>query len=271
MNYLSQQTDPVTGKPIIDPKALQTYMQHSSRQRAFVAGGVQAGMTLANALQHAGYANQEIQARTGLYNAQTTKALAPAVPSPVEAGRQARFQAKQDATALNAKIKLAQNQQKDAGTQLEDLGYAGDPGSLLDSSVHKGGVMSGKQFVPTDPNDPNKPQTHIQVGGGASFDMPTFKRLQGIAQRHQQLQGIINTGLQQQAGGGGGAAAGTGGLTTVNTPDEARALPPGTKYRAASWPAGRYAVIPGTPAATTTAAPANGADDTTGDNTDDEE
>jgi hypothetical protein len=51
MNYLSQQADPATGKPIIDPKTLQTYQQHSARERAFVAGGMTAGMSL---VQHLG-------------------------------------------------------------------------------------------------------------------------------------------------------------------------------------------------------------------------
>jgi hypothetical protein len=285
MQYLSQQSDPVTGKPMIDPKSLQAYQNHSQRQRAYLAGGITAGMSLAQALQHYSQASALNQAKLNAIqqpfmrvDGQLFRQPGGPVPvsatSPVEAGRQQRFEAKQQATALNARIKLAQNQQKEVGTQLEDLGYAGDPGSLLDSSVHKGGVMSGKTFQPTDPANPNNPQTHIQVGGGAAYDIPTFHRLQGIALKHQQLQGIINSGLQQQAGTGvgaapaGGAAAATGGITTVNTPAEARALPPGTRYRAASWPPGRYAVIPGTAA---TAAPASDEEATDTGSTDEEE
>jgi hypothetical protein len=83
MQYLSQQTDPVTGKPIIDPKTLQAYQQHSQRQRAFVAGGMHAGMTLADSLQKLGYANQETQARTKLYQAQATKTAEPGIPTQV--------------------------------------------------------------------------------------------------------------------------------------------------------------------------------------------
>lgn len=274
MQYLSQQQDPVTGKPMIDPKSLQAYQNHSQRQRAYLAGGITAGMSLAQALGHYSQATQLTQAKLdaikqpfvrvdGQLYRQPGGPVPVSVAAPAEQGRQQRFEAKQQATALNAKIKLAQNQQKDVATQLEDLGYAGDPGSLLNSDLHKGGVAPGGKFQPTDPTNPAIPQTHIQVGGGASYDIPTFKRLQGIAQTHQKLQGIINSGLEQQAGGGGGpaAAGATGGITTVNTPDEARKLPPGTRYRAASWPTGRYAVIPGTAAATTTA------DDTSNDDT----
>jgi hypothetical protein len=60
MNYLSQQADPATGKPIIDPKTLQTYQQHSARERAFVAGGMTAGMSLVQHLQKYAVENQRV-------------------------------------------------------------------------------------------------------------------------------------------------------------------------------------------------------------------
>lgn len=60
MNYLSQQQDPTTGKPIIDPKSLQAYQQHSQRERAYLAGGITAGMSLVPALQHYALANQRV-------------------------------------------------------------------------------------------------------------------------------------------------------------------------------------------------------------------
>jgi hypothetical protein len=74
MQYLSQQQDPTTGKPIIDQKALQAYMNHSQQQRAYVAGGMTAGMSLVQALQHGGYAGRETLARTNLYQAQAEEA-----------------------------------------------------------------------------------------------------------------------------------------------------------------------------------------------------
>lgn len=74
MKYLNQTTDPITGKPIIDDKKLQDYQQHSMRQRAFVGGGINAAMQLANSLQHLGYAGRETLARTNLYQAQAVEA-----------------------------------------------------------------------------------------------------------------------------------------------------------------------------------------------------
>jgi hypothetical protein len=73
MNYLSQQQDPATGKPIVDQKALQTYMQHSARQRAFVAGGLTAGMSLVQHLQQYAQENRESLAHTNLYQAQAAQ------------------------------------------------------------------------------------------------------------------------------------------------------------------------------------------------------
>ena len=65
MQYLSQQSDPVTGKPMIDPKTLQSYQNHSQRQRAYLAGGITAGMSLVPALQHYAQANQRVPYKVG--------------------------------------------------------------------------------------------------------------------------------------------------------------------------------------------------------------
>jgi hypothetical protein len=65
MQYLSQQTDPVTGKPMIDPKSLQAYQNHSQRQRAYLAGGITAGMSLAQALGHYSQAAQKVPYSVG--------------------------------------------------------------------------------------------------------------------------------------------------------------------------------------------------------------
>src|SRR4029077_4464764 len=65
MQYLSQQSDPVTGKPMIDPKTLQSYQNHSQRQRAYLAGGITAGMSLVPALQHYAMANQRVPYNVG--------------------------------------------------------------------------------------------------------------------------------------------------------------------------------------------------------------
>jgi hypothetical protein len=78
MGYLHQQIDPVTGKPVIDDKAFQSFQQHNQRQRAHIGGGIFAGMKLMETLQHLGYANRETLARTNLYQAQAAAANAPA-------------------------------------------------------------------------------------------------------------------------------------------------------------------------------------------------
>ena len=93
MNYLSQQNDPVSGKPIISPSALQDYQNHSLRQRAFVAGGTQAGMAALQALQHYGLAvqkqnvdNREAIARGNLYSAEAQKNMADASGTSTQPG-----------------------------------------------------------------------------------------------------------------------------------------------------------------------------------------
>jgi hypothetical protein len=94
MQYLSQQTDPVTGKPIIDPKALQAYQNHSERQRAYIAGGITAGMSFVPALQHYARLNQQVPYTVGgqTYNIAPSQAATlqtqqankvPAVPTEV--------------------------------------------------------------------------------------------------------------------------------------------------------------------------------------------
>jgi hypothetical protein len=65
MQYLSQQTDPTTGKPMFDQKALQAYQNHSQRQRAYIAGGITAGMSLVPALQHYARVNQQVPYQVG--------------------------------------------------------------------------------------------------------------------------------------------------------------------------------------------------------------
>src|SRR4029077_3297932 len=76
MNYLSQQTDPISGKPITDQKALELYQQHSARQRAYAAGGLEAGMTLAQHLNRYAVENREMLSRTNLYQAEAQKNMA---------------------------------------------------------------------------------------------------------------------------------------------------------------------------------------------------
>lgn len=78
MGYLHQQVDPVTGKPVIDDKAFQSFQQHNQRQRAHIGGGIFAGMALMQTLQHLGYANRETLARTNLLQAQAAAANQPA-------------------------------------------------------------------------------------------------------------------------------------------------------------------------------------------------
>jgi hypothetical protein len=94
MTYLSQQVDPVTGKPVIDDKAMKDFLHHDSRQQAYIAGGMRAGMATMQALGHYAAASQRVPYTVGgqTYNIPPSQAAqlqtqqankVPAVPTEV--------------------------------------------------------------------------------------------------------------------------------------------------------------------------------------------
>jgi hypothetical protein len=247
----------------IDPETLAKYHKASAKERAQMALGAQWNVVQGmSALARQQAMEQPFVNVNGQLFARPGAPRPVYAQSPAEQGREARFRTREANRRQDAQIKLAQGQLKTVEGQLTDLtGGVTDPDAFLDPSLHQGGYLAGKQFKQSDPNAKAAgadltPQTHIRVGGtGTPYDIPTFNRLQKLAQQRKQLQGVINTGLQQQAGGGAGAAG--GGIVTVNSPAEAQKLPPGTRYRA---PDGKVRIIPG--AATTTSAGAGAGYDT---------
>jgi hypothetical protein len=244
----------------IPPETLAKYHKASAKERAQMALGAQW-----NAVQGLGVLAKQQAMDEPFVNVNGQLFSRPGAPRPVyatsstEAGKDRRFQIREDERRRSAQVKLAQGELKNTRAQLEDMGFTGEPGELLDSSLHKGGVVVGGKFTPSDPNDPKTPQTHIQVAGGGYYDIPTVQRMQRIAKRYQGLRSVVDQSLQQQAGAGaGGGAAGTGGIVTVTSPAQARALPAGTRYRA---PDGKVRVAPGQGGAAPAAAAGTGYDE----------
>jgi hypothetical protein len=199
MNYLSQQVDPVTGKPIIDPKTLQNYMQHSARQRAFVAGGVNAGMTLAQHLQRYALENRETLARTNELTAHAAYLQNQAAQGAGPGGSPGKGKIWSDelggwATPAQADAARRRTTQ---GYLMQSYGLT--PDQIFDSKQHEAGTVTidpttgAKKFT----NDPNGDQ--IRIGGATGVMMP--KAEHEIYKRQLQHQGF-------QAGGAAGGGAG---------------------------------------------------------------
>jgi hypothetical protein len=261
----------------VSPDILAKYNKASAKERAQMALGAQW-----NAVQGMSALARQQAMEEPFVNVNGQLFARPGAPRPVyptsgrETGVQERFQARENARKQDAQIKLAQSQLKSTEGQLTDLtGGVTDPDSFLNTNLHQGGYVDPrtKKFVQSDPTSKVAgadvtPQTHIRVGPtGTPYDLPTFNRIQALARQRQQLNTIINTGLQQQAGVGGGGAGAGGGIVTVNNPAEAQKLPPGTRYRA---PDGKVRIIPGT-ATTTSAGAGTGYDYGDGGDTTDEE
>jgi hypothetical protein len=208
MKYLSQQQDPVSGKPIIDKKALEDYQNHSMRQRAFVAGGMQAGMHLTDALQKLGYANRESLAHTNYYTAEAQRARATAEGGGTGAGPGKIWCDVLGGYATptqcnNARAKTTEGQLK--------TNYGLDAPAIFNSKIHEAGDQT------TDPASGAKTFTNndkgafIRIGGPTGVVMP--KAEHEIYKRQLTMGGYDPT-AGTQAGGGGGA----------QDPNQARAI-----------------------------------------------
>ena len=160
MNYLNQQTDPVTGKQIIPDSALKDYMNHSMRQRAFAAGGIQSGMQLANTLQKLGYANREALGRTNLYQAQATKAYADAADTAANPGGADSGKIWCDVLNGYSTPTQCNNARLKTTTGQLQQNYGLKPDDLFNSAIHEAGTVAvnpttgAKTFNP-DPNGDN--------------------------------------------------------------------------------------------------------------------
>ena len=235
----------------ISPDALERYHKAGMKEKAQIA---LAGQW--NAIQGLGAYNQMQAIKQPFVTVNGQLMRRPGAPVPVnpravqDVQAQQRFNIQQQQRRTDAQVKLAESEAKNIDAQLSNMGYTGDYNALLDSSQHKGGVtQKDGSFLATDPA--KGPQNAIQIGGTDVLDMGTFNRAKALAARRKTVDGIINQALTVDASGGGagtgGGASTDGGIVTVNSPQEAQQLQPGTKYRAANWPPGRYATIPGTP------------------------
>jgi hypothetical protein len=219
MKYLSQQNDPTTGKPIISPGTLQDYQNHSMRQRAFIAGGINAGQQFANTLTHLGYANRETLARTNLYGAQANKANADAADT--AAGGGGADSGKIWCNELNGMATPTQcnNARLKTTTGQLQQNYGLAPDALFNSGIHEAGNVT------TDPSsgartfNPDANGSFIRIGardpqtGVVDPNKGVFMPMQEFNIYKRQL-GM--TGYQP--GGAGAGAAATAGGGAAKTP-----------------------------------------------------
>lgn len=195
MTYLSQQIDPVTNKPIIDPKTLQSYQQHSARQRAYIAGGVDAGMTLAQHLGRYAVENREMLSRTNLYQAEAQKNLAENVPF------EPTTSVVKDPTSGEYHTFV-----RTSPKQVQKLKETPPDGTIIydTNGVPQGQWSSGKFIKFAAPPDPMKAEIARQMAGGGATPTPTPAPT--------------------------AAAAPSAAPVRVNSVAEAQALPPGTQF-----------------------------------------
>ena len=222
MNYLSQQTDPTTGKPVIDPKTLQNYQQHNMRQRAYVAGGLQAGNAFMQALQHYGVANREALARTNLYQGQATKALADAADT---AGGGGADSGKIWCNELNGYAMPTQcnNARLKSTTGQLQQNYGLTPNDLFNSATHEAGNVAVDPTSGTKTFTPDASGSYIRIGArdpqtgvvdpnkGVSMPMGEFniyKRQLGMTGFQPSGTGAPATGAAQPGAQPGGATSG---------------------------------------------------------------
>ena len=216
MTYLSQQTDPATGKPVVDQKALQSYMQHSARQRAFVAGGLNAGMELAHHLQKYAQENRESLAHTNYYTAAAQHQAAEA------AGGGAPGKGKVWSNELGG---YATPAQADAARRRTPAGYLAQtygltPEQIFNSKIHKAGTAvkdpntGALKFTPDDKGD------QIQIGGDTGVIMPRAEH--EVYKRQLQMSGYDPS--NPAAGGGAGGAPTTPGARGAPQVGEKRVI-----------------------------------------------
>jgi hypothetical protein len=203
MGYLHQQIDPVTGKPVIDDKAFQSFQQHNQRQRAHIGGGIFAGMKLMETLQHLGYAGRESLAHTNYYQAEAQRARAQAESEGAGggAGPGKIWSNELGGYATPAQAKRAYNLSP-AGVVQNNYGVT--PADIFNSKIHEAGTVT------TDPstgaktfkNDPAGDQ--IRIGGATGVTMPRVEH--EIFKRQ-----LTMAGQAPDAAAGGPAGAGPAG------------------------------------------------------------
>jgi hypothetical protein len=202
MKYLSQQTDPTTGKPIISPGTLQDYQNHSMRQRAFIAGGINAGQQFANTLSHLGYANRETQQRGNYYQAEAAKAYADAASggSGADSGKIWCNELNGMATPTqcnNARLKTT-------GGQLQQ-NYGLKPDDIFNSNIHEAGTAAVDPSTGAKTFTNNAQGDQIRIGGPTGVVMPRAEF--EIYKRQLNMSGFQPGGTAPAAAGGGGAGA----------------------------------------------------------------
>lgn len=211
MKYLSEQQDPVSGKPIISPSTLKDYQQHSQRQRAFVGGGITSAMHVTNALQKLGYANRESLAQTNYYQAAAQHQRAAAEGEAGGAPKGKIWSDELGGYATPAQAARAKTQSP-AGFVFKSYGL--QPDAIFDSSKHEAGTVT------TDPttgaktfkNDPAGDQ--IRIGGATGVFMPR-------AEHEIYKRQLTDTGYGPAAAGGGAGGVAGGG---AQDPNQARAI-----------------------------------------------
>jgi hypothetical protein len=217
MNYLSQQTDPATGKPVIDPKTLQNYMQHSARERAFAAGGLTAGMTMAQHLQKYAMENRETLARANELTAHAAAltnppAAAPAtinkVWNPVTQRFESVLQSGKTATRLQQPSGAPGSVERDPSGK--PVGFYDQNGNYHSYSA-QGPDYSALFGTGAPTAAPSTGSTGPQPGDQAYSTEGNPSNLPSIY--YQQQPGQQQP--QQQGGAGGGSGAASGGTTQV--------------------------------------------------------
>jgi hypothetical protein len=213
MTYLSQQVDPVTGKPVIDDKAMKDFLHHDSRQQAYIAGGLRAGMATMQALGHYAAANRESLAHTNYYQAEAQRARAQAEEVGTGGGApKGRIWSDELGGWATPAQADAAKRRSPAGYIKQAYGLA--PEQIFDSSQHEAGTVTtdpstgAKTFT----NDPKGDQ--IRIGGATGVTMPRVEH--EIYKRQLNMSGFT----PGQAGGAGGAAGGGG----AQDPKQAQAI-----------------------------------------------
>jgi hypothetical protein len=219
MKYLSQQNDPTTGKPIISPGTLQDYQNHSMRQRAFIAGGMQAGNSFVQALQHASAANRETLQRGNAYQAAAVKSYADAADTSggggADSGKIWCNELNGYATATqcnNARLKTTTGQLQQ--------NYGLPPDALFNSAIHEAGNVTTDATSGARTFNPDANGSFIRIGardpntGVVDPNKGVFMPMQEFNIYKRQL-GM--TGFQPGGAGGGAASAGGGSVPVATS------------------------------------------------------
>jgi hypothetical protein len=243
MQELSQTQKP-DGKPYIDAKTYQDYLNHSQTQRAAIAGAKIGAMKIVQAGQQAYDASQKSQAQTLIEQAKA-RIVSKAADEPFfelrgQVGRntptgavlggvgtgsgQADLNAQKEARiAANQTAGLALKRRKEIGSIFKNEGYS--PEDFNPENLAPGTFDSDGKFVPVQQGQqPNA--IAIKQGDDPSkypaFGLDEANKYVSLNQEYNKLGQVAFSGL-------------TGGKQTapvqVTSPDQARALPSGTLYQ----------------------------------------